>query len=78
MFSDGVNELRNTAGDEFGYDNLKLFLSSDVFDSAQSVINSIETHLQEFACNAGQIDDITIVAVVFMPQSDTGKQKDNT
>jgi serine phosphatase RsbU (regulator of sigma subunit) len=62
LFTDGVNELRNPNGEDFGYDSLKQILSSRVYESADAIVNSFLDNLDVYLGDAKQLDDITIVA----------------
>ncbi len=65
LFTDGVNELRDSNDEEFGYDHLKHILSTNVFSNADSIIENMKMQLAEFSKNTKQLDDITIMSVIF-------------
>lgn len=65
LFTDGVNELRNEKGDDFGYDSLKQILSVAVYDNAGSLISNLKEEIFRFGGNSNQLDDITMLTIVF-------------
>ncbi len=65
MFTDGVNELRDENDEDFGYDHLKHILSTNVFSNADSIIQNMRMQLDNFSKNTKQLDDITIMTVIY-------------
>ncbi len=62
MVSDGILEARNTLGEEYGQDRLMRRLR-EVTGSAQDVVKAILGDLDQHTHQAGQGDDMTIVAM---------------
>lgn len=65
LFTDGLNELRNSTDDEFGYDKLKNLVEMDSDNNAQNITNSIITATDLFMGEAHQHDDMTVLAITF-------------
>ncbi|MCP4900411.1 MAG: SpoIIE family protein phosphatase [bacterium] len=65
LYSDGVVEAINPTGEQYGWDRLKIALSSDTATgvSAQSVRDTILRSLWDFKGDAEQLDDVTMVVV---------------
>jgi serine phosphatase RsbU (regulator of sigma subunit) len=64
MFTDGVNELRNSAGTDFGYQPLEEILIDDKFKSANELVNNVKKRLNDFSNGTPPHDDMTVVAVL--------------
>jgi serine phosphatase RsbU (regulator of sigma subunit) len=65
LITDGVNELRNSGNEEYGYNNLKQILISSVYNSSESVIKIIENDLRSYAKNMNQHDDMTVFLITY-------------
>jgi serine phosphatase RsbU (regulator of sigma subunit) len=63
LFSDGVTEAENTAGDEFGDDQLRQCLDGAAQRSAIEIVESVRQSLAEFCGGATARDDVTIMAL---------------
>ncbi|MER3632115.1 MAG: hypothetical protein C4325_08105 [Blastocatellia bacterium] len=63
IYSDGVTEATNVAGEEFGLDRLVDVVSKSISLSAAAVRDKIESSLSEFSGSAPANDDITLVIV---------------
>jgi serine phosphatase RsbU (regulator of sigma subunit) len=63
MFSDGVTEAENPAGEELGDDRLAGFLERVAGKSATEVIEGIQRELAAFCGTAAARDDVTLMAV---------------
>ena len=63
MYSDGVTEAENAAGDEFGEQRLIDCLAGARGRSAEQVLAHIQHVLATFTENAAQNDDVTMMAV---------------
>ncbi len=62
IYSDGVTDAANPAGDYFGEENLKKSLGLVPDDSVEALVESMMTEIRTFADGAKQSDDITILA----------------
>lgn len=62
IYSDGVTDAANPAGDYFGEENLRKYLVAAPNSSAQALVESMMTGIRNFANGAKQSDDITILA----------------
>jgi sigma-B regulation protein RsbU (phosphoserine phosphatase) len=63
LFSDGVTEAANAAGEEFGDDRLAACLRSARQQSASEVVDSIQQALGSFCGSTVPQDDVTIMVV---------------
>jgi sigma-B regulation protein RsbU (phosphoserine phosphatase) len=62
VHTDGVTDLRNSAGEFFGEERLETILARPV-SSAANLLGRIETSLQAHMAGAKQFDDITMLAI---------------
>ncbi len=77
MFTDGLNELRNSEEKEFGLDKLKLICKNSVYkykeentiNSADRIIRFLKDSIVEFSGNIPHHDDITALALVYRPDT---------
>jgi ketosteroid isomerase-like protein len=60
MFTDGVTEARNAAGEEFGEDRLMTCLRSNADRSPTALMDRILADVREFCAHADQTDDVTV------------------
>lgn len=63
QYSDGINEARNSEGEEFGMDRFMSSLRQNGHYSADKTVESLMNAHDEFVGSAPQYDDITLVAV---------------
>ncbi len=63
VFSDGVSEAANTAGDEFGDERIQAFLESHRGAAPAELRDGLVARVREFAGEAPQGDDITVLVV---------------
>jgi sigma-B regulation protein RsbU (phosphoserine phosphatase) len=63
MFSDGVTEARNSAGDEFGRERLLEVLAGQHGREADRVLDDVLRAVNAFAEGAPQADDITALVL---------------
>jgi phosphoserine phosphatase RsbU/P len=63
VYSDGVSEARNAAGDEFGRDRLQATVRAGDTGNADAVLDRLLKAVRDFSIDAPQADDIT--ALVF-------------
>jgi sigma-B regulation protein RsbU (phosphoserine phosphatase) len=71
LYTDGVNEAKDEAGEEFGEDRLTEMIARWRGASADEMVSQVLAHQQEFVGNAVQYDDITLLALKW-----TGKHAD--
>lgn len=64
LITDGVNEIRNSSGEEFDFQRISDFLASHN-SSAQKLLNQFLQNINDFKGDAPQIDDLTIFVVSF-------------
>ena len=60
MFTDGVSEARNAAGEEFGEERLMTTLESTASAAPAVLLNRIFAAVREFSRDAEQNDDVTV------------------
>ena len=63
IYSDGVSEANNLAGEEFGMDRLINVVKSNLKASASGLRDKVESALSSFTQTAPANDDITLVIV---------------
>ncbi|HSF99585.1 MAG TPA: PP2C family protein-serine/threonine phosphatase, partial [Vicinamibacterales bacterium] len=63
IFSDGVSEALNAAGEEFGDDRLQAVAEGAGTAAASDVVERIVTEVREFTKGAAQSDDITVMVI---------------
>jgi len=63
VYSDGIIESLDNAGEEFGYQRLESQLRSAQAGSADSVLFSVLGAVQDFAGTRGLVDDMSLVVV---------------
>ncbi len=63
LFTDGVLEARNTAGDEFEQERLSAVLSSNAQASATEILARLRETVLSFSADAPQHDDITMMVL---------------
>jgi serine phosphatase RsbU (regulator of sigma subunit) len=63
MYSDGVTEARNVAGDEFGRDRLESALADAHGRDAEAVLNDVVASVNGFVGDAPQADDLTVLVL---------------
>lgn len=63
LFTDGVTEQENEAGDEFSTSRLKEVLMSRETEPAAALVASITEAVSAFAGTKPQVDDLTVVVV---------------
>ena len=73
LYTDGVNEAQNPAGELFTTERLEEELQRLQGQSAEQTVKTVRAYLLDFAGNAQQSDDITMLA--FQPTSVGGRKK---
>jgi phosphoserine phosphatase RsbU/P len=66
VFTDGVSEAANTTGGMYGTERLVALLSRAAADSSSAVTESVLRAVREFAGEAPQSDDITIMTLRYL------------
>jgi len=61
IYSDGVTEAMNAAGDEFGDDRFAEVLKANRLKSAAEIVAAVNQDLVEFAAGAPAADDVTLI-----------------
>jgi phosphoserine phosphatase RsbU/P len=65
LFTDGVIEALNTAGEEFGMERLVSLLRLHAGGTAQQILDSLREAVLKFSANTPQHDDITMMVIGF-------------
>ncbi len=63
LFTDGVVEARNLAGDEFGDERLRILLTENARASTSMILARLKEAIASFSAKAPQHDDITMMVV---------------
>ena len=63
MFSDGVTEAFNGAGEEFGEKRLAAVIEANLSLGPASVVSGVLDAVRTFTAGAAQSDDVTILAL---------------
>jgi phosphoserine phosphatase RsbU/P len=63
LYSDGVSEANNLAEDEFGTDRLIEVIRAHAEESPDAMVDAVFAAIDEFAGDAPQFDDITLMIV---------------
>jgi phosphoserine phosphatase RsbU/P len=66
MFSDGVSEALNAAGDEFGDSRLEEVAAAVKDSSSAEIVERIVASVRMFTKGAPQSDDITVMVIRYM------------
>jgi sigma-B regulation protein RsbU (phosphoserine phosphatase) len=62
-FTDGIIEANNTPGEMYGQDRLLAFLGQKTYTDPQAMVKAVRKDVSDFAGDAQQSDDITMVAL---------------
>src|SRR5262249_16736554 len=65
LFSDGVTEARNRAGEFFGVEGLQASLQKNVGATTETMVAGVVKAVQAFAGDCSQSDDLTVLAAVY-------------
>jgi len=68
IYSDGVTEAMNRSQEEFGEDRLETLFRGKPCQSAREAVERVLAAVHAFAEGVEQSDDITCVALVYVPQ----------
>jgi serine phosphatase RsbU (regulator of sigma subunit) len=63
LFSDGVTEAENDAGEEFGTERLGAVLTQCREEPAQAIVDAVNRAVEEWRAGAPAADDVTLVIV---------------
>jgi len=61
LYTDGITECRNPAGEQFGLGRLSELIHTHSFQGAEELKNLLEQKLREFSGSADSVDDVTLV-----------------
>jgi serine phosphatase RsbU (regulator of sigma subunit) len=65
LYTDGVLEARNTAGEEFGEERLRALLRSSALCTTPEILARLQEAITTFSANTPQHDDITMMVLGF-------------
>lgn len=71
LYSDGVDEARSPAGEEFGEERLARVIAATPADP-EAVVEAVLAALEEFTRGKEPYDDLTLLAVQRLPESPAG------
>jgi sigma-B regulation protein RsbU (phosphoserine phosphatase) len=63
MYSDGVSDAQNMAEEDFGVDRLIDVLRDHAAEPPESIVDAVFESIDQFAGEAPQFDDITLMVV---------------
>jgi len=63
LYTDGVTESVNSSGEEFSGARLVEALNANGNNNAQNILDQILDNVRDFSGNAGQADDLTLIAI---------------
>lgn len=63
IYTDGITEAMNSAGEEFGLDRLKQTVRSNGCPDGEALVKKVESTVRSFVGSAPQHDDMTMVLV---------------
>jgi sigma-B regulation protein RsbU (phosphoserine phosphatase) len=69
IFSDGISEALNAAGEEFGDDRILAAVKSVPHDNVQAVLDKLVSTVKDFAAGTLQSDDMTTVVMRYGPRA---------
>jgi sigma-B regulation protein RsbU (phosphoserine phosphatase) len=72
IYSDGVSEALNPAGEEYGDERLKSAIAPNWLEPSDAVLQSLLESVRGFAQGAPQNDDVTALVVRFTPKGKSG------
>jgi sigma-B regulation protein RsbU (phosphoserine phosphatase) len=75
LFTDGVTEAMNPAGELFADARLEALLESGHFKDSQSLNETLIRNIKEFEQDAGQADDITILSLLYRGYGSAGEAR---
>jgi sigma-B regulation protein RsbU (phosphoserine phosphatase) len=65
LFTDGVSEALNAAGEEFGDERIRALLKANAGTATPDILARLRDAVLSFSANVPQHDDITIMALGF-------------
>ena len=69
LYTDGLSEAKNTAGEQFGRKHVLQLVSEHASDSAKLLVELMEAEARHHAGDAEQSDDITLMAIRWQAQT---------
>lgn len=69
LFTDGITEAANKSDEFFGDERLEGYLAAHAAEAAQPIVTGLQAAVQEFATGIPQRDDITVLALRFLGET---------
>lgn len=69
LFTDGLSEAKNTVGEQLGRKHVKQLACEHCNDTAQQIVELMESEVLNHSGDAKQSDDITMLAIKWQPNS---------
>ena len=63
LYTDGITEANNPAGEQYGKERLKAKLNSTAGLSTEAALTNIKADIERFADTEPQFDDITMLMI---------------
>ena len=67
LYSDGVTDALNSAGEQFGVERVARLVQEHAIKGAQGVCDAIFEDVLDFTGSVSQFDDITLQIIAFNP-----------
>lgn len=68
QYTDGLNEMRNPEGEEFGLERVMQTAADEAAGGARHILNVVRKRLETFRSGAAQSDDLTLLAISALPE----------
>lgn len=68
QYTDGLNEMKNVHGEEFGMEQVMQLAVDEASGGARHLLNKLKKRLSEFRGDEPPSDDLTLLAVSVLPQ----------
>jgi serine phosphatase RsbU (regulator of sigma subunit) len=68
QYTDGLNEMKNAEGEEYGMEQLMQLVVDEGAGGARHILGRLRSELIEFRGNEPQSDDLTLLAVSVLPK----------
>jgi sigma-B regulation protein RsbU (phosphoserine phosphatase) len=73
LFSDGVTDAVNAAGEHFGVERVSRILQEHALSGAQAICDTIFHNVLHFQGKASQFDDMTVQVIAYEPDKTKGE-----
>ena len=69
LYTDGISEARNDAGEEYGMQNLRALIQQKGLCCPENLVRACREHLERFRGARERLDDETLLAIQYAPAS---------